>query len=93
MSRKGTRADFIISVPDDVVLTARGSFGEDGYSVGMVSYHPQLAPWIRLPACSLKELRNTLEEAARALGGSLSVQITPLAPSHGKETPRLRPLS
>ena len=78
MPHRGKRAKFAISLPNDGVLTATGSFRENGHNVGMVSFHPQLTPWIRLPACSLSELRATMTEAARTLGGRLSVEFTPL---------------
>ena len=79
MPRQGKKAEFAIALPNDGVLRATGAFREDGYNVGMVSFHPQLAPWIRLPACSLSELRATMTDAARALGGTLSVEFMPLS--------------
>jgi hypothetical protein len=79
MLRPGKRAVFTIKLPHDGTLQASASFREDGYNVGMVSYHPQLAPWVRLPACSHPELRDAMTAAARALGGELSVEYTPLA--------------
>jgi hypothetical protein len=78
MPRRGKRAKFAIALPNDGELTATGSFRENGHNIGMVSFHPQLTPWIRLPACSLSELRATMTEAARTLGGKLSVEFTPL---------------
>jgi hypothetical protein len=74
----GKKADFSIATPNGDSLTATGSFREDGHNVGMVSYHPQLAAWIRLPACSLTELSATMKDAAHHLGGTLTVEYTAL---------------
>ncbi len=78
MPHKGKRAEFAITLPNEGTLKAIGSFREDGHNVGMVSYHTALAPWIRLPACSLSELRTSMTNAARSLGGKLSVEYIPL---------------
>jgi hypothetical protein len=74
----GKKAEFSILTPNDGVLTATGSFREDGHNVGMVSYHPKLTPWIHLPACSLAELQATMAGAALTLGGTLAVTYTAL---------------
>jgi hypothetical protein len=78
MLRHGKKAEFSILTLNGDVLMASGSFREEGYNVGMVSYHPQLTPWIRLPVCSLAELKATMAGAALTLGGTLSVTYTAL---------------
>ena len=88
MPHKGKRAEFAITLPNDGTLKAIGSFREDGHNVGMVSYAAALAPWIRLPACSLSELRTNMTDAARSLGGKLSVEYTPLTDDEGSLEPR-----
>ena len=78
MRHHGKKAEFSIITPNDGILTATGSFREDGHNVGMVSYHPKLTAWIHLPACSLAELKATMEGAALTLGGTLTVTYTAL---------------
>jgi len=78
MRHHGQKAEFSLVTPNDGTLTATGSFREDGHNVGMISYDPLLAAWIRLPACSLCQLSATMKEAAHSLGGTLSVEYTRL---------------
>jgi hypothetical protein len=67
------KAIFSILLPNGVVLTATGRFsGEEGGS-GLVSFHPTLAPWFIRPRCTLADLAQRIDDAARAVGGTVSV--------------------
>jgi hypothetical protein len=77
MKPKGTKAVFTISLADGRDLTAVGKFLENGHNVALVTYHTRLAPWIRLPGCSLAQLRTAMNDAAASFGGSMSVHYLP----------------
>ena len=52
----------------------------DGHHVALITYHTRLAPWIRLPACTLRQLEKSMGNAATSIGGSLSVHYRPYEP-------------
>jgi len=72
------KASFSIAMRDGSVLTASGRFPGSEEASALVTYDPELAPWIRKPVCTLVQLTSKMIQAGTALRGITSALLTPL---------------
>ena len=72
------KASFSIAMRDGSVFNASGRFAGADDASALITYDPELAPWIRKPVCTLSQLTARMVQAGTALRGITSALLTPL---------------